>query len=362
MRWSVWMGDAARFDIAGIQIGGGGPPYLIAEVGVNHNGDPRLAHRLIDAAADATAVAVKFQTFRAELLAAVDAPTAGYQTASAGTDSQLEMLRRLELPSEALPQLAAHAKDRGIEFLSTPFDLDSLEQLVRLGVPALKIGSGDLTNLMLLRASAARGVPVLLSTGMSEIGEIDAAMSTLREAGAPAIALLQCTSSYPAPAEDANLRAMLTLRERYSVPVGYSDHTLGIAVPIAAAALGASIVEKHLTLDRSMAGPDHAASIEPQELAVLAEALRSVHLALGDGVKRPRASEKDVRRVARRSLVARRALPSGTVLAEGDLDARRPADGISPMRLPSVIGRRLGSSVGAGERIIASDLDPPLEA
>jgi len=348
------------FQIGERHIGGEAPPYLVAEAGVNHNGDLELALALVDAAADAGADAVKFQTFHADELASDDAPVAGYQRRAGGGESQREMLRSLELPGEAFAALAERARERDIEFLSTPFDLASVELLAGLGVRAMKVGSGDLTNLVLLHAIAGHRVPVILSTGMATLEEIDAAIAALTGWGVDALAILQCTSAYPAPIEDVNLRAIPLLRDRYGVPVGFSDHTLGINAAIAAAGLGAAIVEKHMTLDRSMPGPDHAASLEPGEMRQLANALAEVARALGDGRKEPRASEEDVRRVARRSLVARRRLEAGSVVKEGDLDARRPADGISPLRLTEVIGRRLRTPLEAGARLAPGDLDPPL--
>ena len=348
------------FAIGGRAIGREEPPYLIAEAGVNHNGDPDLALRLVDAAADAGADAVKFQTFRAEALATAGAPQAVYQRERAAAASQVEMLRRLELPADALRACFARAAERGIAAFSTPFDTSSAVLLAELGVPALKIGSGDLTNLPLLRVVAAAGCPVILSTGMATMNEVDAAVAAIRAAGNPPLAILHCLSAYPAPEPETNLLAIRALQARFGTVVGFSDHTTGFAAPIAAVALGAAIVEKHLTLDREMPGPDHAASMEPADFARLAVALREAHAALGDGVKRPQASEDDARRVARRSLVAARDLPAGTTLGAADLDAKRPADGISPLRLDEVIGRRLVRTLSTDALLAPGDLDPPL--
>ena len=350
----------APFSIAGRSIGRDAPPYLIAEAGVNHNGDPALALRLVDAAVDAGADAVKFQTFRADSLATPAAPQAEYQRRRAEATSQVEMLRALELSADALRAVFARAAERGITAFSTPFDLASAGLLVELEVPALKVGSGDLTNLPLLRAVAAAGRPLIVSTGMATLDEVDAAVAAIRAAGDPPLALLHCLSAYPAPPPETNLRAIRGLRARYGVEVGFSDHTTGFAAPIAAVALGASIVEKHLTLDRDLPGPDHAASMEPAALAELAAALREAHGALGDGVKRPQPSEDDARRVARRSLVAARDLVAGTVLTAADLDAKRPADGISPLRLDEVVGRRLASELRRDAILDPAGLDPPL--
>jgi len=346
--------------IAGRQVGGDAPPLVVAEAGVNHNGDPALALALVDAAADAGADAVKFQAFAADSLASADAPQAAYQRERAPAATQLEMLRVLELSPAAWRAIRDRAVERGIAFFASPFDAGSLRLLLDLDVPAIKVGSGDLTNLPLLRAVAAAGRPVVLSTGMATLDEVEAAVAALRAAGDPPLVLLHCTSAYPAPAEAANLSAMSTLRAAFDVPVGYSDHTLGIATSIAAAALGAALVEKHLTVDRSLPGPDHAASIEPAELAALVDGVRIAHAAIGDGIKRPAAVEGELTRLARRSLVAARDLAAGATISAADLDARRPADGISPMRLDEVIGRRAARELPAGHRLTAVDLDPPL--
>jgi N,N'-diacetyllegionaminate synthase len=354
------MGGSGAFAIDGRSIRVGEPPYLIAELGVNHNGDPDLALRLVEAAADAGADAVKFQTFRADALATLAAPQAAYQRARAAAGSQQEMLRGLELPADGLRAAFARARERGIVAFSTPFDLESVDLLVGLDVPALKVGSGDLTNLFLLRRVAAAGLPVILSTGMATFAEVDAAVAAIRAAGDPPLALLHCLSAYPAPPAETNLRAIPAMRQRYGVEVGFSDHTTGFAAPIASVAMGASIIEKHLTLDRGLPGPDHAASMEPDELRSLAAALREAHDALGSGEKGPQPSEADTRRVARRSLVLRRALPRGAQLSGADLDAKRPADGISPLRLDEVVGRRLARDLPADATLAPDDLEPPL--
>jgi N-acetylneuraminate synthase/N,N'-diacetyllegionaminate synthase len=347
-------------DVAGRLVGGGGAPLVIAEGGVNHNGSVELALRLVDAAADAGADAVKFQTFSADALASPEAPQAIYQAQRAAAASQVEMLRRLELPGDAWAALRDRAGERGMIFLSTPFDLASVGLLAGLEVPAFKVGSGDLTNLVLLRAVAAHGRPLLLSTGMATMDEVAAAVADLRAHGDPPLVLLQCTSAYPADAEEANLAAMATLREAFGVPVGYSDHTMGINVAIAAAALGAAVIEKHLTLDRSMSGPDHAASLEPDAFAEMVRGVREAAAALGDGIKAPRPGEADAAAVARRSLVVTRHVPAGEVLGEADLDAMRPAGGISPLRLDEVAGRRAARDLEARTLLRPDDLDPPL--
>lgn len=337
------------------QVGGGAPCFVIAEAGVNHNGDVALAEQLIDAAAAAGADAVKFQTFVPERLVSSSADKAAYQKETTGGGSQKEMLEKLALPQSAWPRLQAHAKRRGICFFSTPFDEESADLLLGLGVPALKIGSGELTNHLLLAHVAKAGVPVLLSTGMATLDEVKAGAEVARAAGAP-IAVFQCVSSYPAEARDCNLAAMQTLRAALGCPVGFSDHTLGLTVPAAAVAMGAELLEKHLTLDTSMAGPDHRASLDPRAFAELVAAVRAVEAARGDGEKRPTPAEEDVRRVARRSLFWARSRPRGAVVERTDVQALRPGTGLSPARSDVVIGRRLAADVVAGAMVALEDL------
>jgi N,N'-diacetyllegionaminate synthase len=343
------------------QVGGDAPPFIVAEAGVNHDGSVERARELVRAAAEAGADAVKFQTFRADATASASAMQAAYQRERAPSASQLEMLRGLELPDDAWVLLRDEAVQCGVLFLSTPFDVRSARLLAALGIQAFKVGSGDLTNLVLLRVLAATGRPLLLSTGMATIDEIDAAVADLRAHGDPPLVLLHCTSAYPAPVSDANLRALATLRERYQVPIGYSDHTLGMGVAVAAAALGAAVIEKHITLDRTGPGPDHAASLEPGEFAAMARAIREAATSLGSREKAPVAAEIDSRRVARRSLVAARPVAAGQTITEADLDALRPAEGISPLRLDEVIGRRAAHELAPGRLLMPEDLDPPLE-
>lgn len=337
-------------------------PFVIAEAGVNHNGDPDMAQRLVEAAAGAGADAVKFQTFDARSLATASAERAAYQRGAGKVVSQRTMLAELELPRDSWAGLAAHAEQHGILFLSTPFDRASVDLLAGLRLPAMKIGSGDLTNALLLRAVARLGVPVILSTGMGTIDEVDAALALLRTAGVSSVALLHCASIYPAPVEELNLRAIDTLRERFGVPVGFSDHTDGLLAPILAVGRGAVIIEKHLTLDRSLPGPDHAASLEPDELARMVGDVHAAWSALGDGVKAPRPAEREIMRVARRSLVAVRDLEAGHAIGPADLDARRPGTGISPMRVDELVGRRLARAVAEDQIVLPEDLDPPIEA
>jgi N-acetylneuraminate synthase/N,N'-diacetyllegionaminate synthase len=337
------------FAVAGRRIGPGASCLVIAEAGVNHNGDLALAHRLVDIAAEAGADAVKFQTFRTDRLVTADAPKAAYQeVATGGDESQRDMLRRLELSAEAHGELAAHCARRDLLFLSTPFEEESADFLERLGVPAFKVPSGELTNLPFLRHLATKGRPLIVSTGMATLEEVGAAVDAVRNAGAPPLALLHCVSAYPAVAADSNLRAMDTLARTFGVPVGWSDHTLGIEVALAAVALGAAILEKHFTLDRTLPGPDHRASLEPGELAALVTQVRRVESALGDGRKVPTAAETDTARVARKSLVAARDLAPGTRLGPDDVAVRRPGTGISPAHLDQVLGRRLVRAVPVG--------------
>lgn len=315
---------------------------VIAEAGVNHNGDSELAMRLVDAAADAGADLVKFQTFSADRLATAGAEKAVYQQQTTRRDeSQLEMLRRLELSPQMHTALIDRCQARGIGFFSTAFDPDSADFLIRLGAERVKVPSGELTNLPLLRHVGRYGLPVLLSTGMGTLEEVDAALRVLEDAGTPRsqVTVLHCTTEYPAPFEEVNLRALVTIRDRLGVRVGYSDHTLGIEVAIAAVAMGASVIEKHFTLDRSLPGPDHRASLEPKELTAMVTAIRNVEEALGDGIKRAMPGEARNIAVARRSLVASRAIRSGELFSESNLTVKRPGTGLSPMLWDDVVGR-----------------------
>jgi len=342
----------------GDHVIGAGGCLVIAEAGVNHNGDIALAHRLVDAAADSAADIVKFQTFDPARLAAAGAPRAAYQQAAGDGDSdQLEMLERLALAPDAWPRLRDHARDRGIGFLSTPFDEGSADLLERLGIRAFKVGSGELTNTRLLAHLARKGRPILVSTGMAEMVEVADALETIAGAGDPAVALLHCVSAYPARPQDANLRAIATLRAAFEVPAGWSDHTPGIALPIAAAALGADLVEKHLTLDRALPGPDHAASLEPAELATMVAAVRSAVAARGTGLKAPVAAERDVAAVARRSVHWAADLEAGTVVRDEHFSLLRPGTGIAPRELPALIGRRVARRVSAGAAVTRVDLE-----
>jgi N,N'-diacetyllegionaminate synthase len=343
---------AAPFTVGARTIGEGHPCFVIAEAGVNHNGDAELAHRLVDVAADAGADAVKFQTFEPERLVSPLARKAEYQVANTGSsESQLEMLRRLVLPREALASLASHAADRGLLFLSTPFDEASADVLEGLGMPAFKVPSGEVTNHPLVAHVAAKGRPVLMSTGMSTLAEVAEAVQVVRENGDPPLALLHCVTSYPAAAADCNLRAIAAMRTAFGVPVGWSDHTEGLQVSLAAVAAGAKLLEKHFTLDRGLPGPDHLASLEPSELTALVRAVREVEAALGDGVKWPASSELQNAAAVRRSLHASRPLPAGHVLQAADLVALRPGTGLSPTLRDRLVGRKLLVGVERGEML-----------
>ena len=327
-------------EISRRKIGPQQPCFIIAEAGVNHNGSVEMALRLVEAAVRAGVDAVKFQTFRAEQVISRHAPKAPYQVRTDQShESQLEMVKRLELPCEAFRVIQEACEKRTILFLSTPFDEESIDVLVGLGVPAIKIASGELTNLPLLERVARTGKPVILSTGMSTLGEVQEAVQVLKRAGNKQLILLHCVSSYPADPRDANLRAMGTLAETFGVPVGYSDHTSGIEVAIAAVALGACVIEKHFTLDRTLPGPDHQASLEPSELAALVRGIRMVEAAFGHGRKEPAASEAGIAAVARKSLVSSRGIPAGTRLTESLIAIKRPGTGFPPALRPQLVGK-----------------------
>ena len=362
--------------------------FLIAEAGVNHNGQLDLALQLVDAAHAAGADAVKFQTFRAEDLALPGTATAAYQQGATGETDQFAMLRKLELSAEQHRIIAAHCARVGIEFMSTPFSESAVDLLVSLGVRRLKLSSGEIVNRPLLDRAAATGLPLILSTGMATLDEVQQAVGWVRAAWAqqgmhrtenapdpaagppqggqrahgpsvgapPPLTLLQCTSAYPAPDDALNLRAIATLRAETGLPTGYSDHSLGNAAALAAVALGACVIEKHITLDRKLPGPDHRASSEPAEFAALARDIRRIEAMLGDGVKAPRPDEIDVRAVARRSVVLATALPAGTLLRREHLQLRRPASGIPAADFDAVIGQRLLTDAPAGTVLQWEDL------
>lgn len=316
--------------------------FIIAEAGVNHNGNLVLAKKMIDVAAKAGVDAVKFQTFKADKLVCMDAQKAIYQQKNAVNrqESQYEMLKKLELSGQMHRELIDYCVQKDIMFLSTPFDTDSVRMLVDYGITILKISSGEITNYPLLREVGRTGKPVILSTGMSDMDEVQAAVAVLTENGSGKITLLHCNTEYPTPMQDVNLRAMCTLQEKTGLPVGYSDHTLGIEVPIAAAAMGAVVIEKHFTLDRTMEGPDHKASLEPDELKEMVKAIRNIELSLGDGRKLPSDSEKQNINIVRKSIVAKRDIVQGEILTEENLTTKRPGNGVSPMKWQEVLGTK----------------------
>ena len=332
-------------------VGDGAPVFVIAEAGVNHNGDVRLALELVDAAARVGADAVKFQAFVTDEVVTSRAEKAAYQIATTGSSgSQREMLKALELSPADHRALQTRCEERSVVYLCTPYDEPSVEMLDGLGVPAFKIASTDTTNVPLLRRIAAKSRPVLLSTGMSTLAEVETAVGTLKRAGLDGkIVLLQCTSEYPAPAREANLRAMRTMREAFECPVGFSDHTEGIEVAVWAVAAGACVIEKHFTLDRTMKGPDHPASLEPAEFGALVRAARHIEEVLGTGVKQLMPSERSNTKLVRRSLVAQRHIAAGAVLTADDLACKRPANGLSPAWFDRVVGQVAAVDIAPGE-------------
>lgn len=317
--------------------------FIIAEAGVNHNGSLEMAFQLIDVAVAAGADAVKFQTFKAEKVIAVNAPKASYQKETTGSDkSQLEMVKKLELDEAAHTMLHQHCQHKGIQFLSTPFDLESIDLLERLGLEIFKIPSGEITNLPYLRKLGALKKRLILSTGMANLGEIEAALDVLTESGTPLgnITVLHCNTEYPTPFEDVNLRAMLTIQNAFpGIAVGYSDHTIGIDVPIAAVALGAAVLEKHFTLDRNLPGPDHKASLEPDELKAMVQAIRNIEKALGTGIKKPSPSELKNKPIARKSIVAAFPIKKGETFTDMNITVKRPGIGITPMCWDEILGQ-----------------------
>ena len=327
---------------------------VIAEAGVNHNGDMERAIQLIDVAAQSGADVVKFQTFNAKKLVTATARKAAYQLRATDTqESQLDMLRRLELSRSQHVELINHCKKRGIEFLSTPFDADSIQMLVELGLKKFKIPSGEVTNTPFVRAVARHGLPVLLSTGMCTLAEIETAIGTITAAGLSRdkITVLHCNTQYPTPIADVNLNAMVTICNGLKVRVGYSDHTLGFEVSIAAVALGANVIEKHFTLDRNLPGPDHAASLEPNELQAMVKQIRNIEAAMGSGIKGPSPSELPNLAVARKSIVANRAIRSGETFTEENLTTKRPGTGLCPTQWDQIIGKRAPRDFSEDEQI-----------
>jgi len=339
-------------------VGDGEPCFIIAEAGVNHNGDIELAKKLIDVAKEAGADAVKFQTFKAENVVIKHTPKADYQVENTkSNESQYDMLKKLELSEDEFRELYRYAKNKGIMFLSTPFDFESVDFLEELGVPAFKISSTDLTNLPFLEYIAEKGKPIILSTGMGTLGEIEEAVSAIKNAGNENIILLHCITSYPAKIESLNLRVIKTLKEAFKLPVGFSDHSLGIYAPIAAVALGAVVIEKHFTLDKNLPGPDHKASLNPEELREMIRGIRLIEKALGDGIKRPTSEEMKIKKVARRSIVAKVNIPRGAIITKEMIAFKRPGIGLPPKYYNEVIGKKARRDIKADELIHWWDLE-----
>ncbi|MBI3565971.1 MAG: N-acetylneuraminate synthase [Elusimicrobia bacterium] len=331
--------------------------FVIAEAGVNHNGDLALAERLVDAAKAAGADAVKFQTFRADSLATDAAALAPYQAAAGVRDGQRTMLAKLELDEAAHRRLQARARATGIEFLSTPFDEASADLLERLGMPLFKLPSGEVTNKRLVEHVARKGWPMILSTGMCDLDEVRRAVGWIRAVSSAPLTVLHCVTEYPAPADQVNLRAMDALRDALGLPVGYSDHTLGTEVSVAAAARGAAVIEKHITLDRTLPGPDHAASLEPAAFSEMVRQIRAVTSALGDGIKRAAPCEEKNKRIVRRGLAAARALKRGSTLAACDIAILRPEEGLPAFEADAIVGRRLKIDLAKGVAISRAALE-----
>lgn len=333
---------------------------IIAEAGVNHNGDLDKALALIDAAGDAGADYVKFQTFKTEKLVHRDAKKAAYQIENTKEKSaQFEMLKKLEIPEDWYPKLMSRAEEKNIRFLSTGFDEESIDFLNELGCDFFKVPSGELTNKPYLEYIAQKGKPMILSTGMATLDDIENALMTLKNCGVSdqSISVLHCTTQYPTPMEDVNLKAMLAIRNAFNLDVGYSDHTLGIEIPIAAVALGARVIEKHFTLDRALQGPDHAASLIPSELKAMISGIRNVEKAInGSGTKEPTPSELENRIAARKSIHLSKALNAGDRIRKEDLLMLRPGDGISPMEIDSVIGKTLKTTLAEGSKLTRENL------
>lgn len=339
--------------------------FIIAEAGVNHNGDPELARRLVEVAAQSGADAVKFQSFSADKLTAKGAAKAEYQKRATGDGDQYDMLKALEMSEQLHADLAAQCAELGIEFMSTAFDEDSLDMLVSLGIKRIKVPSGEVTNHPFLRFMAAKNLPLILSTGMADLSEVKDAVEVIAEERRlrglfgslqDMVTILHCTSNYPAAFGDVNLRAMQTMAQATGLPVGYSDHTLGTLISTAAVAMGARVVEKHFTLDKTMPGPDHAASLDPDELSSMVADIRALEAAFGDGTKAPTASEVPVRALVRRSATTTRAIKAGEIIDPADIALMRPGTGIAPKDLGAIFGKIAGRDIAAGQTLQWADL------
>jgi len=333
---------------------------IIAEAGVNHNGDMKIARQLIDIAAESGADIVKFQMFKAAKLVSKHAKKAAYQERNLGDGdpTQFNMLKKLETSYEMHVELMEYSRKTDISFLSTAFDTDSLIELDKLGLDRIKIPSGEITNLPYLKTAGSLGKEIILSTGMADLGEIEDALEILTQSGTSLekITVLHCNTEYPTPYEDVNLRAMNTISRAFGVRVGYSDHTPGIEVPVAAVALGATVIEKHFTIDRTMPGPDHRASLEPDELKAMVQSIRNIECALGNGIKKSSPSETRNKPIARKSIHLARSLSTGDIISEGDLIMLRPGDGISPMQMDWVIGKKVRKELSEGHKLEIGDL------
>jgi len=345
-----------KVEINGKLIGAGKPTYIIAEAGVNHNGEVEIAKKLIEEALNAKTDAVKFQTFKTESLVTKNAKTATYQEKNAGKESQYRLLKELELREDETREIMAYARKKGITFISTPFDEESCQLLHEMGATAYKISSGDLTNIPLLEEASSHRKPIILSTGMANICEIEEAVKTIKEYRAPLI-LLHCVTQYPAPPENLNLRAINTLKGIFKLPTGLSDHSTSIYIPAVAVALGADIIEKHFTLNKDLPGPDHRASLNPEELREVVSAIRTTEKALGDGVKKPTDEEKKIKKSVRRSIVAARNIEKGEKIQKNMITFKRPAGGMEPREYRTIIGKRARKNIKLDQQITWEDIE-----
>ena len=318
----------------------GSKSFIIAEAGVNHNGSVELAKKLVDAAKEAGADAVKFQTFKTKNLVTKNARKAEYQIKNSGEESQYEMIKKLELSPDEFWEIAKYAEDKGIIFLSSPFDAESVDLLDEIDIPAFKIASGEITNFPLLKCIAKKQKPVILSTGMSTIGDVEEAINLIEKYNDDII-LMHCLTNYPAKKEDANLNVIKTLEYAFKRPVGFSDHTSGIEMSVAAVALGSCVIEKHFTIDKNLPGPDHKASLEPHELSEMVKAIRNIEKGLGNGIKKPTNDEIKIRKLVRKSIVAKEDIPKGSIIGKEMLDIKRPGTGIEPKYLDELVGKEL---------------------
>lgn len=345
-------GEIQMFKIGNKNIGKAGEVFVIAEAGVNHNGDKTIAKKLIDAAIWAGADAIKFQTYKTEKLVTAYADMAKYQKDNIGvSDSQFNMLKKLEVSFNDFKELKEYCEEKGIMFLSTPFDFESAHFLNSIGMEAFKISSGDLTNIPLIEYISKYNKPIILSSGMATLGEIEEALSTIYGSNLKDVAVLHCTTNYPAKLESVNLRAMITIRDAFEVVCGYSDHTEGIFVSVAATSMGANIIEKHFTLDKNMQGPDHKASLEPNELKEMINNIRNIQIAMGSSIKMFTKSEEETRTVARKSIVASRNIAAGEIISMEDMEFKRPGTGLMPKYYKDILGKRSRKNIGIDEQI-----------